>query len=335
MNRKNFLKLSGLVGATAVLPKLVSSPQPEKVASPPDCTLIPSETAGPFPLDLTENTFYFRQDVRETSQGVQLNVRLKINGLENCLPMPNLRVNIWHCSNVGLYSGYSSNMNAGQAGLTYLRGYQFTDSNGEAEFITAFPGWYNGRICHIHFQVFVNSSYAAISQLTFPIDTKNALYAANPSLYPKGADPKTFASDNIFSDGHNYQLATLTPNATTGGYDTYLEVTIQGTGLVGLSNAEKETAKQLVMGQNFPNPYRDETIIPFELKQTSELLFELWDLNGKKVRTIPGGTLPPDAYELPIKMSDMGLPTGNYIYQLEIKNRSGVFRDCKMMTSMK
>ena len=189
----------------------------EQKNPPNNCTLIPSETAGPFPLDLTANPFYFRQDVRENKTGVQLNLKLKIIGLSNCLPMQNARVNIWHCDKDGLYSGYGD-----QQGLTYLRGYQMTNANGEVEFVTIFPGWYTGRICHIHFQVFVSSSYAAISQLTFPIATKNAIYAANPSLYTKGADPLTFSNDNIFSDGYSYQLATLTPNIQMGGYDSYL-----------------------------------------------------------------------------------------------------------------
>ncbi|MEZ4687486.1 MAG: hypothetical protein R3B47_15900 [Bacteroidia bacterium] len=99
--------------------------------------------------------------------------------------MQSVRVNIWHCNKDGLYSGYDGNNNPGQAGLTYLRGYQMTDANGEVEFITILPGWYNGRICHIHFQVYVSSSYAAISQLTFPIADKNAIYQANSTLYTK------------------------------------------------------------------------------------------------------------------------------------------------------
>ena len=112
---------------------------------------------------------FFRQDVREDEEGVQLNLRMKILGTDNCGPLPNVRVNIWHCSKDGWYSGYDGNNNPGQDGLTYLRGYQITDANGEVEFITILPGWYTGRICHIHFQVYVNSAYAAISQLTFPI----------------------------------------------------------------------------------------------------------------------------------------------------------------------
>lgn len=114
-----------------------------------------------------------------------MHLKLRVIGSENCLPMNNVRVNIWHCDKDGLYSGYSQQNNQGQAGQTYLRGYQFADANGEVQFETIFPGWYNGRICHIHFQVYVSSVYAAISQLTFPLDIKNKIYTDNSSLYTK------------------------------------------------------------------------------------------------------------------------------------------------------
>ncbi len=255
MERKDFLKAAGVVGLGSLIPfkkgTTVTAKQLDSQSQV--CTLIPTETAGPFPLDLTANTYYFRQDIRENKTGVQLNLRLKIIGDNNCGAMQNLRVNIWHCDKDGLYSGYSQTNNPGQAAFTYLRGYQMTDANGEVEFITIFPGWYNGRICHIHFQVYVSSSYAAISQLTFDIATKQAIYAANATLYPNGADPMTLANDNVFSDGYAYQMATLTPNATTGGYDAYLEATIQGSGTLGMGNLEKENAKQVAAKKKHKN----------------------------------------------------------------------------------
>lgn len=335
MKRKEFLQGLGLVGMGTLLP--TQKPQARNLQMrgplPPNCTLIPSETLGPFPLDLTENPTFFRQDVRENKTGVQLNVKLRIIGANNCLPMPNVRVNIWHCDKDGLYSGYSQNNNPGQAGLTYLRGYQLADANGEVNFVTIFPGWYTGRICHIHFQVFVSSVYAAVSQLTFPIATKNALYAANSGLYTKGADPMSLTSDNIFSDGYAFQMATLTPNSSTGGYDTYLEVTVNGNGISGLAEAEPETGGQFKMGQNFPNPYRDETTIPFTLTNASNVLIEFFDLNGKKVGATTEINLSAGEHAIPVNLRDLGLPSSHYVYQLQVRNSNGTYRQCKMMTA--
>ncbi len=339
MKRKDFLSGLGVVGIGSMLPLDKTSAAVNKLngqlSADSTCTLIPSETAGPFPLDLTTNNFYFRQDVRETKTGVQLNLKLKIIGVGNCLPMQNLRVNIWHCDKDGLYSGYSQTGNAGQAGLTYLRGYQITNSDGEVEFITILPGWCTGRTCHIHFQVYVSSSYAAISQLTFDVATKNAIYAANPSLYTHGADPINPSSDGIFSDGYAYQLGTLTPNAVTGGYDSYLEVAIQGTGTLGVGYLEKENAKQFSLGQNFPNPYADETTIPLYLKNPSDVVLDLWDLMGRKAATITQNGLVSGNHEIKVNMNSLGLATGNYVYQLEVRNSHGTFRECKMMSALK
>jgi len=333
-NRRDFLKLTGLAGAASLLP-LGSLNAKEIIAGEQAaCTLIPTETAGPFPLDLTENTTFFRQTINENKTGVPFNLKLKIIGANNCQPMTNVRVNIWHCDKDGLYSGYSQSNNPGQAGLTYCRGYQFTDANGIAEFNTIFPGWYTGRICHIHFQVYVSSSYAAISQLTFDIAKKQAIYTANPSIYTNGTDPTSLSADNVFSDGYTYQLATLTPNSTTGGYDSYLEVTVKGTGVVtGLGNIEKENAKNFSLGQNFPNPYEGETTVPITLNLPSDVTLHIYDLQGKKVATIEKTMLAAGEHLIPLDMKALGLSISNYVYQLEVKNSNGVYHDCKMMTA--
>jgi protocatechuate 3,4-dioxygenase beta subunit len=333
MNKRDFLKTTVLAGAASIMPTNVFASKSETELDPSTvCTLIPSETAGPFPLDLTENTFYFRQDIKETQTGVPFKLKLKINGIGNCGVMQNVRVNIWHCSRLGLYSGYSNAMNAGQAGLTYLRGYQYTDVNGEVEFMTVFPGWYNGRICHIHFQVYVSSAYSAVSQLSFDVATKNAIFLANPTFYPQGADPTAFTSDNVFSNGYALQLATLTPNATTGGYDGYLEVGVNGNGTLGIGHYEAENAKQFKLGQNYPNPYQGETTIPLNLINSSKVKIELYDLNGRNLGAIYEGNLDAGEHHIPFITSEK-LATGNYIYQLTLENENGVYKDSKMMTA--
>jgi protocatechuate 3,4-dioxygenase beta subunit len=330
-NRRNFLKTSGLLGVASLMAPAISPTLLQ--AKENACVLIPTETAGPFPLDLTENTTFFRRDVREDRAGVPLTVRLRIIGQDNCAPMQNVRVNIWHCDKDGLYSGYSQNNNAGQAGKTYLRGYQFTNADGIAEFLTIFPGWYSGRICHIHFQVYVSSSYAAISQLTFDLAAKNAIYAANTTLYTKGADPSTFSSDNIFSDGYSYQLASLAVNEETGGYLTNLEVTVKGNGTTGLGNYEKEMAKVMNLGQNFPNPFQGNSIIPFTLLQSAHTVLELWDLEGRKIMEVLNMHLDSGDFEIPVNLQSLGLPMASYAYQLCTTQADGtVFRHARMMT---
>ena len=332
MKRKEFLRGLGLAGVGSLLFKGSVNGMNSRNASapPPSCTLIPSETAGPFPLDLTDNNFYFRQDVREDREGVQHNVKLRIIGQDNCEPMANLRVNIWHCDKDGNYSGYGTEL-----GQTYLRGYQITDSNGEVEFVTIFPGWYNGRICHIHFQVYVSSVYSAVSQLTYPIEEKNAIYAAFPDLYTKGADPLNFNQDGIFADGYALQLATLEPNNDTGGYDSYLEVAIQGSGVAtGLAKLEPETGGQFKLYPNYPNPFASATTIPFSLTNAAQVKMELYDLNARKVLELLDAELMPGEHKVVLNRFQNGaaLPAGNYAYKIEVKNGHGLHRQMKLLT---
>jgi hypothetical protein len=209
-----------------------------------------------------------------------------------------------------------------------------TDANGEVEFITILPGWYPGRVCHIHFQVYVSSSYAAISQLAFDDNTKNEIYTANPTLYPDGVDPVAIGGDGIFADGYTYQLATLTAK-TSGGYDSFLEVTVEGEGTTGLGYLEKQNAKQFSLQQNTPNPFYSETIIPITLTQTSKVKLDLWDLSGRKVATIDKGKLTTGSHQVVINLRELRLSHTNYIYQVEVENSDGIFRDCKVMTSMR
>ena len=335
MDRKNFIKSVGLAGFGLTLPfsKLTASPSGDTTTD--SCTLIPSETEGPFPLDLTANTTFFRQDVREDRDGVQFNLKMKILGLDNCEPMSNVRVNIWHCDKDGIYSGYNNNMNPSDTNATYLRGYQMTDSNGEVEFITIFPGWYEGRICHIHFQVYVSTSYSVVSQMSFDIDTKNQIYSDYSTIYTKGSDPMTFSNDNIFSDGYSYQICSISENTTTGSYDGYIEVSVQGEGTVGVGHIEKQNTKQFSLGQNFPNPFVDQTVIPITLKQDSEVKIMLFDLQGRMVNNINLGSLSSGTQDVVINPSNMGLSAQSYIYQVEVTNSNGTYKEYKMMTSSK
>ena len=337
MNKRDFLKVAGLASAGSLLSTdVIQNIANANQVTNPNCVLIPSETAGPFPLDLSANNFYFRQDIREDQVGVKLNLKLRIIGFDNCLPMQNLRVNIWHCNKDGLYSGYDNNMNAGQAGKTFNRGYQLTDLNGEVNFITNFPGWYNGRVCHIHFQVYVSSVYSAVSQLTFPVDAKNKLYTDNPTFYMKGPDATLPSQDGIFSDGYNFQISTLTVNSD-GSYNGTLEVTVKGAGksTAGLANHEPETGGYFKLEQNVPNPFSNETAIPFDLINSGEVSLQLWDLSGKILTEINKGVLNAGKHSIKIDFGLLGLPITNYVYQLKIKNKDGVFTQCKMMTISK
>lgn len=195
------------------------------------CVLTPEETIGPFPLStLLNNSIILRENIAEDKTGIPLQLKLKLVDVNNSCAPVSAYVYVWHCDKDGLYSGYSTNNNAGQAGKTYCRGVQYTDGDGIARFTTIYPGWYNGRITHVHFQIFLTTYSSSaqstkISQLAFPQEITQAVY--NTALYTQGQNTSvtSFARDNVFSDGVEYQLATVTGNATDG-YVAELEIGI-------------------------------------------------------------------------------------------------------------
>ncbi len=193
------------------------------------CVLITEETAGPFPLNLSGNEAYFRTNIAEGRPGLPLDLSLKVTNANNgCAPISNARVDVWHCDRDGVYSGFSNQPGGVDArGETFCRGILLTDDQGLVRFETIYPGWYPGRVTHIHFQVYLNNGLVATSQLAFPDATNTLIYATD--AYPNGVNAGTPSNtaDSLFAspaDSLEYQIASTSSNATTGGYDAHLDV---------------------------------------------------------------------------------------------------------------
>ena len=187
------------------------------------CAIIPQETQGPYPLlAILSNAAMVRQDITEGKTGVPLTLRLKlVNVNGSCAPIANAAVYVWHCDKDGVYSGYSTSTNGNTLGQTFLRGIQVSDTNGEVTFTTIYPGWYAGRITHVHFQIYLADNLqvtaTATSQIAFPLADTTAVY--NSTLYVsrgQNTSVTSFAADNVFSDGTTYQMAALTGDAANG-----------------------------------------------------------------------------------------------------------------------
>ena len=331
MKRSQFLKS---VGAALALPATIpfASSAQRLTSQRSNCVLVPSETPGPFPLDLTENDFFFRQDIREDRVGVKLRQRVRIVGADNCEPMPNVRVNVWHCDRDGNYSGYAA---MSSEGLTYCRGYQMTDANGECEFVTIVPGWYPGRVTHVHFQVFVSSQYSVVSQWTWPHDAVVDAVSAHPDLYPEGPDPLTPGQDGVFADGFELQMADLAWDEDAQEYVSLYEATVEGAGTSGVGHQEWQRSKVFALGQNFPNPVTSATDIPLELNVPGRVSWALWSAEGQCVFVADWGMKPAGRHSIRVNFESLGLPAASYLYRVEVVSDRGAFTDVKRMTLAK
>ena len=196
------------------------------------CTLTATETDGPYPLyAILTNSILTREDITEGKTGVPLTLTITLLDLSNgCTPISGAGIYIWHCDKDGIYSGYATSTNAGSTSTTFLRGVQVTDSDGQVTFTTIYPGWYAGRITHIHAQIYLNDSLVsgtaiATTQLAFPIDITTAVY--DSSLYTKGQNTSvtSFSADNVFSDGTSTEMLSLTGD-TSSGYAATMTISI-------------------------------------------------------------------------------------------------------------
>ena len=57
---------------------------------------------------------------------------------------------------------------------------QVTDGDGLVEFETIYPGWYPGRTAHIHFRAYTEEGSLVSSQLYFPDEVTDVVYAGAP-----------------------------------------------------------------------------------------------------------------------------------------------------------
>lgn len=194
------------------------------------CALIPTETGGPYPLwdTIAQAAVYQREDITENTQtGVPLTLTLTLVNVNNsCAAISGAMVYIWHCNKDGEYSGYSSTQNGNHAGETWLRGVQTTDSSGQVTFTTIYPGWYTGRVTHIHLRAYMGNDLEVTTQMAFADSINTTVYnSALYSAHGQNTSVATNSADQVFSDGTTYQLLTITGN-TTSGYVGTLEIGI-------------------------------------------------------------------------------------------------------------
>lgn len=197
--------------------------------------VVPSETAGPYPgdgsngKDVLDDAGIVRRDIRSsigsstTAAGAPLTVNLTVlDSTAGYAALEGVAVYAWHADAQGRYSMYSQ----GVEGETYLRGVQPTDASGTATFTTVFPGCYDGRWPHVHFEVYRSTAEATsdgqivrTSQIALPEAACRTVYA-DTATYPSSTsnlERTSLTSDNVFGDdGGIHQLATVTGDATSG-----------------------------------------------------------------------------------------------------------------------
>lgn len=177
-------------------------------AAVPDCVVRPEQTEGPYFVDEKLNRSDIRSDASSgtVKEGAPLTLAFLVSqvGSGACTPLEGAQIDVWHCDAVGVYSDTSDPNWGSTVGQTFLRGYQVTGADGKADFITIYPGWYQGRTVHIHFKIRTTGAdgqaYEFTSQLFFDDAFTDQVFA-QPPYNSKGQRTLRNAGDGIYRNG--------------------------------------------------------------------------------------------------------------------------------------
>ena len=228
MKRKAFIKKTGsvliapFVAMSCIKNQGDAEITPSTASSSSTCKVGDTETDGPYPLYAKRDSSITHVDITEGKTGLPLSLAITIRNVNNnCAVVPNARVDVWHCDKDGYYSGY---VNQGYLGnqdntsKTFCRGITNADAVGVAYFQTIYPGWYQGRVTHIHAQIYVDGALKLTTQIAFPEEINTAVYSTD--LYKAhGQNATKNTTDNIIRDSLSNELAAVNTNAVSGGYD--------------------------------------------------------------------------------------------------------------------
>jgi protocatechuate 3,4-dioxygenase beta subunit len=244
LTRRRALYLTGIAGASAIAAcasratqQATSSPSAQTTSTPgTGCgTAAPEETTGPYPGDGTNGpnvlieSGIVRSDIRSsfgsysgTADGVPATINLTLRDLtKDCAAGAGMAVYVWHCGRDGNYSLYSDDA----TDQNYLRGVQVADEAGNVSFRSIFPACYAGRWPHIHFEVFDSLETAVAgdnarltSQIALPADACRMVFAHDRGYAPSVPNMSAVSldSDNVFGDGWDAELATVTGDPANG-----------------------------------------------------------------------------------------------------------------------
>jgi protocatechuate 3,4-dioxygenase beta subunit len=164
----------------------------------------PAQTEGPYFVEAVPERSDLRADsaTGQPQEGAVLRLDLSVVKAGTCAALAGARVDVWHASAQGAYSGVEA-----QAGHDFLRGHQPTDSGGNVTFTTIYPGWYPGRAIHIH--VKVRSAGTSFTSQLYADDAFSDAVMARAPYNTRGARDTRNDADGVFRGGGDRLLLAL------------------------------------------------------------------------------------------------------------------------------
>ena len=165
----------------------------------PQCTATLDKMLGP----CHTNNVPVRSEITEGVAGLPTRVSLRVVQSGSCSPIPGADVEIWHADARGVYSGRAAGMcnpnDEGARQAAFLRGRQITHADGQAHFLTVYPGWYSGRAVHVHVRILIGGRELLITQLLFDDALSDLVYKAHPDYIARPVRDTMNGGDTVFS----------------------------------------------------------------------------------------------------------------------------------------
>ncbi|GAB5408506.1 MAG: hypothetical protein BalsKO_08710 [Balneolaceae bacterium] len=83
---------------------------------------------------------------------------------------------------------------------------------------------------------------------------------------------------------------------------------------VSTEQIERDVPEEIFLAQNYPNPFNPSTLIPFGIDQDANVELVVYDILGRKVRTLVSGQRTAGRYE--VRFNSRELASGVYFYRL-------------------
>ena len=301
INRRQFFKVGSAAAlSSAMLPKWLRGN---------DCDLTTLDIVGPFYIpDSPSRTVLASPE----EPGVRLFISGTIFANDCETPVEGTIIEVWHANDDGCYS-INQECDTGNPDNDEfnLRGQMVSDSQGEYGFETIKPGWYmvgdnQFRPSHIHLKYTTSDGTTLITQLYFEGDP----YIPDD---PWASSPEA---------EHRIIPLEETAEGLVGEFNLFLDSN-PGEVQVDLNG---NLPMILALHQNYPNPFNSTTGIRYDLPVRCRSLLNIFDVNGKLVKTLIDREMSAGSYSVVWDgTDDLGnkVVSGIYFYRIEARQQNG------------
>ena len=144
-----------------------------------------------------------------------------------------------------------------------------------------------------------------------------AQFTLSKSVIANGGGPMTSGGSGSFTMNSTIGQAAIgamsTPtNTFTAGIGFWYPQQLT----TGVEVVPGYTAAGHTLHQNFPNPFRGETMIKYTLAKAADVTLKVFNAPGQEITTLVSGRMEAGDHQATFEIND--LPSGTYFYQLQV-----------------